>query len=353
VTLALTCTDDEGEEATGTTSLSIANLPPEILAVEIPSPAEEGVDLALWVSFEDPEPADTHTIVWTLGDGNTLEGEEITHSYAEDGSYTVEVTVTDDDGGSDARSFAWTVYNQAPTVVLEGEQSAGVGESLLFRCTALDPGGDPLTLSWDLGDGTLAGDVEEVEHAYLEAETYTVGCTADDGQDLTTVTLDVVVTASSDNAAPGIPELMSPSNGEVVDAAVTVRVAPVLDPEGTAALLDVVVIDTATDNSAVSLTGLAQGAVETAIALPVLAEGSYRWQVRAIDAEGLAGPWSDVWYFAVQLPEETQEGPYGCSCAGTGSVPAGGLWALLLGLGAGVSRRSAAGRSEREARSGS
>jgi hypothetical protein len=107
------------------------------------------------------------------------------------------------------------------------------------------------------------------------------------------------------------------------------------------------VTDAWTGATAVSLTGVAQGAVETAIALPVFEEGSYRWQVRAIDGDGLAGAWSDAWYFAVQLPVETSEGPYGCACAGTGRGTVGGLWPLLFGLGVLLSRRSGAGRSER------
>jgi len=343
-TISLVCQDDEGEEAEDTAALEIINLPPEIQGIDAPTPAEEGEALTLEVTYTDPEPADTHTATWDLGDGTERIGDQVTHTYAQDGSYTVEVVVTDDDGGSDSRSFAWTVHNQAPTVVLEGEQTAWVGEALLFLCSATDPGGDTLELSWSLGDGTEAGDVGEVTHAYVEAGVYAVRCMASDGETVTTATLEVSVSAAEDNAPPGTPELLSPWNGALLSDAVTVRVGPVADPEGMVPLLEVLVQDTADDATVVALPGVVQGATETAIALPALSEGSYRWQVRAIDDAGLEGAWSVPWYFAVEGTISDEQGPTGCACTVGPSAPAAAAaWWLAL-VGALISRRSAAAR---------
>lgn len=41
---------------------------------------------------------------WNFGDGNTASGASVNHSFAADGTYSVSVTVTDDDGASDADS---------------------------------------------------------------------------------------------------------------------------------------------------------------------------------------------------------------------------------------------------------
>lgn len=346
VSLLLTCEDDEGDTASDTASLYVPNLPPTIEAIDVPSPADEGTPLGLSVTYSDPEPADTHTVAWELGDGASLTGAEIVHTYAADGTYTVEVVVTDDDGDSDARSFVWTVHNLAPSVVLQGDQTGEVGQELAFSCSAQDAGGDPLALSWDLGDGTTAGDVAELVHAYQAADVYTVRCTADDGSESATVSLEVVISRPVSNTAPDTPALLSPANGDVLGRQVSLRIAPVADPDGPAPTLELRVDESALDRAVVSLTDLAQGITETAVALPELPPGSYRWQVRAVDGLGLAGPWSPAWYFAVEDPPETAEGPWGCACRvlpGTaGSGP--GLWLGLVLAGLVLSRRSVAAR---------
>jgi VCBS repeat-containing protein len=67
--------------------------------------------------FTDPGSADTHTIAWDFGDGTTAAGTLTpTHVYADNGVYTVALTVTDDDGASTSDTLAVTVNNVAPNV---------------------------------------------------------------------------------------------------------------------------------------------------------------------------------------------------------------------------------------------
>src|SRR5207237_150871 len=52
------------------------------------------------------------------------------HIYADNGVYTVTVTVSDDDGGSASKTFAVTVENVAPTLTVAPDQTIDEGSQL-------------------------------------------------------------------------------------------------------------------------------------------------------------------------------------------------------------------------------
>ncbi len=56
--------------------------------------------------------------VWDFGDGSTASGAKPTHTYANNGVYTVTLTVTDTYGATNTASTTATVVNVAPTVTL-------------------------------------------------------------------------------------------------------------------------------------------------------------------------------------------------------------------------------------------
>ncbi len=123
----------------------------------------------------------------------------LNHAYGDNGSYTVTVTVTDDDGGSGYDSFAVTVSNVAPTASIDGYTSPVEGcilpgEQVVFDGSFTDPGWlDTHTAEWNFGDGTelpgtlteeneepdATGTVTDV-HIYVEPGTYAVALTVDD-----------------------------------------------------------------------------------------------------------------------------------------------------------------------------
>ena len=67
----------------------------------------------------------------------TVHGE---HHYANDGTYTVSVTVRDDDGGVGTASFLVRVANATPVVVAPGPLNGAEGASLQLTTTFGDPG---------------------------------------------------------------------------------------------------------------------------------------------------------------------------------------------------------------------
>ena len=63
--------------------------------------------------------------------------------YADDGPFTVTVTVLDDDGGSDSDTALVTVTNVAPTIALSGAATTNEGATYSLTLGAVtDPGND-------------------------------------------------------------------------------------------------------------------------------------------------------------------------------------------------------------------
>jgi PKD repeat protein len=118
---------------------------------------------------------------WDFGDGTTGSGENVTHLYAVAGDYTAVLTAH---SGSEIATDAAQVHvveGHAPIAYIDGPRSAYVGGSVRFDGRAsVDPEGDPITFSWEFGDGITARG-SEATHAWTGAGTFTVRLTVSDG----------------------------------------------------------------------------------------------------------------------------------------------------------------------------
>lgn len=116
-TLTLTVTDGSGATAADTTTVTVANVAPEITSLTAPTaPVPVGTTITSAVSYTDPGAADTHDATFTWGDATadtTVPGSagsaSAGHTYTAAGVYTVGVTVDDDDGGSDTAQLQYVV----------------------------------------------------------------------------------------------------------------------------------------------------------------------------------------------------------------------------------------------------
>jgi PKD repeat protein len=102
------------------------------------------------------------------------------HEYAGDGSYTVVLTVTDDEGatGSISREVAVTAANDSPTAAFG---SSCNGLSCSFTDASTDSDGSVTGWSWDFGDGGTST-ARNPSRVYPAAGTYLVTLTVtDDG----------------------------------------------------------------------------------------------------------------------------------------------------------------------------
>ncbi|WP_138758630.1 PKD domain-containing protein [Modestobacter altitudinis] len=107
--VTLTVTDDDGATARKTASVTVV-APPANVA---PTAAFTAVSGGATGSFDATASADTDGTItgyrWAFGDGATGTGVTASHDYAQDGTYPVTLTVTDDDGATTSTTQQVTI----------------------------------------------------------------------------------------------------------------------------------------------------------------------------------------------------------------------------------------------------
>jgi PKD repeat protein len=223
-TVTVTVTDDSDASGSDTLTVTVQNVAPAVDAGP-----DQWVDEGMVVSlspatFNDLGTLDLHTATIDWGDGTPVEignvqaspygppgsttGVDGTvagdHVYADNGTYTVTVTVTDDDLASTADTFMLTVENVVPVVNAGVDQVVSEGDILSLDPAVFNDLGtlDTHTATIDWGDGSPleAGIVRETpsgppgstdgawgmvlgDHVYADNGTYAVAVivTDDDG----------------------------------------------------------------------------------------------------------------------------------------------------------------------------
>ncbi len=135
---------------------------------------------------------------WTFGDGTTGSGSNLSHTYANAGTYTVALTVKDDGGKTDTMTTQVTVVaNQAPTAAFSS--STSYLTATLDASASADADGTVTAYAWSFGNGTTGSGKKPVV-TYTAAGTYQVKLTVtDNGGASTSRTVPVIVVA---NKAP-------------------------------------------------------------------------------------------------------------------------------------------------------
>lgn len=122
---------------------------------------------------------------WQFGDGISDSGRFVTHEYSSEGVYNVTLTVTDDQGASDADNCVVHVMENIPPVAiaLPHRQFVYIGKAAWFvGFLSFDIDGRIVNYTWDFGDGSQ-GWGPFVTHQYKSAGLYevTLTVTDDDG----------------------------------------------------------------------------------------------------------------------------------------------------------------------------
>lgn len=223
--VTLTVTDDGGASDSGSTTATITAQPlPPIADV---GGAYNGI-VGTPVDFNGAGSSDPDgsivSYAWDFGDGGTATGATPAHTYAVDGTFTVTLTVIDNDGLSDSDATSATINpaggNNPPVANANGPYSGTEGNSVQFSGDgSTDTDGVIVSYAWDFGDGATSADANPM-HTYITAGAYTVTLTVtddvgDSGSDVTNATIEAVVVN-----APPVADANGPYSGFIGDAIV-------------------------------------------------------------------------------------------------------------------------------------
>ncbi len=184
--------DDHGHNATVANYAYVNAIP--VLEDLAPRDAEAGEEITFVATATDADPGDVLTYLWMFGDGDELmtTSPSVTHVYSTEGDYTRTVHVWDGfeiylPSHNVSSSAPVTVtpvgVNVAPEIDWLDDVSGTVGEVMVFAATITDGNNDPLTITWDFGDGEFEYEAAmTVSHIYTSDGLFEVVVWADDGE---------------------------------------------------------------------------------------------------------------------------------------------------------------------------
>jgi uncharacterized repeat protein (TIGR01451 family) len=264
-TVTVTVTDDDGGVGSDSFIVTVLNVAPSIQH-QSKYITDENQEITLSARATDPG-SDDLTFTWDWGDGtsdtvtiyynngvspdpypspevNPMDiTDSVTHTYGDDGNFTVSLTVVDDDGGVSVYTTYVVVNNVAPAIEPVEEKETNENQAVTLSATATDQGSDDLTFTWDWGDGTSdtvtiyynngvgpdpypSPDInpmditDTVSHTYGDDGTFTVTLTVEDDDGGVTV---VTTTVTVYNVAPMIDTLLPYETDENLDVSLSGR----------------------------------------------------------------------------------------------------------------------------------
>lgn len=117
--------------------------------------------------------------LWDFGDGDTSTLQNPSHQYDTDDTYTVTLTVTDDNSDTAVDSTTATISTSALVAEAGGPYEGSAGVSVQFDGSA-SGGCSPYSYSWDFGDGVGTSIQENPSYAYSSDGDYTATLTVTD-----------------------------------------------------------------------------------------------------------------------------------------------------------------------------
>ncbi len=191
-TFTVTLRIDRGDES-AEISLTIVVVP---AAVALPPAADFGLSASVVnvgdaVEFEDRSAGEIDRWRWDFGDGTTATAPNVSKVWGAPGTYTVVLTVANEQG-SDSASVVIVVVEElrVPVAVIDVPTTrVDLGAPLSFVGSSST---DPARFTWDFGDGRTSTGAQVV-HVFLEEGVFTVRLTAENDAGSSTAFVDIVV----------------------------------------------------------------------------------------------------------------------------------------------------------------
>ncbi|MFL6205191.1 MAG: PKD domain-containing protein [Acidimicrobiales bacterium] len=173
---------DAGPDAANLGTITPDSQAPVVTGVQSSYSGAEGSAIAFSATVQDACGAED--VVWKFSDGSTEYGTSVNKAFADNGSYSGNVTAVDARGNKTVKNFTVTVSNQAPVANAGLATVADWGRPVAFSGQATDPGSvdlGSLAYTWSFGDGSpSATGSKNAVHSYGAPGPYTAALNVTD-----------------------------------------------------------------------------------------------------------------------------------------------------------------------------
>jgi endonuclease G len=180
---------------------------PPVAAVNGPWVGNEGSSINLSAAASTDADGDALSYAWDFGDGTTAIGVNATKTWAQNGTYTVRMFVTDIRGLVDSVVTTATIANVAPSISALPNATLLPGETYAVSGTFADPGADSWLATVDFGEGAgpvplpLSGFDFSFSKTYSAAGVFTVTVRVADGDAIASRAATVTVLSNAQSIA--------------------------------------------------------------------------------------------------------------------------------------------------------
>lgn len=219
--VSLTVTDSESLSSTAETIIITAlSASTDLSPIAVISKSVSSGTAPLTVSFSANQSSDDNEIsayLWDFDDGSAVvSGDSVNHTFYNEGSYNVTLTVTDNAGQSSQASTTITVAeDEFPVALFTTSTNTGNAPfTVTFDATGSSDDNGIAAYSWNFGDGSATASGEIVEHTYDEQGDYNVVLTVTDTKGQISQVSTQITVQTADDLAPVASFTTSATTGE-------------------------------------------------------------------------------------------------------------------------------------------